>query len=136
VPRRSSARLRELVAGASAFLAVGFEQPELGQGFEVAAGGVVGAPGEVGVFAGSHVAHETLQEAGERLALARVDLRGGRLAPEPGPPEDAFHHEVRGVARFVSQRKITLFRSQNLRPQRRHKRPTINNHSSHASPTL
>ena len=33
----------------------------------------------------------------ERLALARVDLRGGRLAPEPGPPEDAFHHEVRGV---------------------------------------
>lgn len=97
MPRRSSARLRELVAGASAFLAVGFEQPELGQGFEVAAGGVVGAPGEVGVFAGSHVAHETLQEAGERLALARVDLRGGRLAPEPGPPEDAFHHEVRGV---------------------------------------
>ena len=51
----------------------------------------MGAPGEVGVFAGSHVAHETLQEAGERLALARVDLRGGRLAPEPGPPEDAFH---------------------------------------------
>ena len=97
MPRRSSARLRELVAGAPAFLAVGFEQPELGQGFEVAAGGVVGAPGEVGVFAGSHVAHETLQEAGERLALARVDLRGGRLAPEPGPPEDAFHAEVRGV---------------------------------------
>lgn len=47
MPRRSSARLRELVAGASAFLAVGFEQPELGQGFEVAAGGVVGAPGQV-----------------------------------------------------------------------------------------
>jgi hypothetical protein len=57
----------------------------------------VGAPGEGGVFAGSHVARETLQEAGERLALARVDLRGGRLAPEPGPPEDAFLAEVRGV---------------------------------------
>jgi hypothetical protein len=39
----------------------------------------VGAPGEVGVFAGSHVAHDSLQEAGERLALARVDLRGRLL---------------------------------------------------------
>jgi len=57
----------------------------------------VGAPGEVGVFAGSHVAHETLQEAGERLALARGGMRGGSLAHEPGPPEDTFHPEVRGV---------------------------------------
>jgi hypothetical protein len=74
VPRRSSARLRELVAGAPAFLAVGFEQPELGQGFEVAAGGVVGAPGEVGPFG------STRREVIERLG---PPFRSGQPISDP-----------------------------------------------------
>ena len=85
------------VARASALLAVGAHEAEARELLEVAARHVLRALVQVGVLARGHVAHEALEEPGKCLALARIDLSGGRLIPESRPLDDSFYHQIRGV---------------------------------------